>query len=274
MSNFDFVYDAAGYSHVNAYWLARFADLAYENPARTSTELAKLGITRVHSFLGRKSDTEGFVAGNGKAVFVAFRGTEKSLRDWLTDARIRRVDGVHRGFREALEEVWPEVRQTIHAFNAKPMSFADAASGRTPGARRSLWFTGHSLGASLAALAADRVAAEDRPIDGVYTFGQPRTGDEQWARRYNGRIGHRSFRFVNNNDLVTRVPPRSFGYSHVGTFRYFDAKGAYHEDISWWRRFVDRVEGSIDDFLKLGPDAIRDHFMKGYLSNVARAAGL
>ena len=88
------------------------------------------------------------------------------------------------------------------------------------------------------------------------------------------RGGFKVLCLVNNNDLVTRVPPRSFGYSHVGTFRYFDAKGAYHEDISWWRRFVDRVEGSIDDFLKLGPDAIRDHFMKGYLSNVARAAGL
>jgi hypothetical protein len=55
-------------------------------------------------------------------------------------------------------------------------------------------------------------------IGGVFTFGQPRVGDRKFAREYkqlafpraDGKayLNDRHFRFVNNNDVVTIVPPK------------------------------------------------------------------
>jgi pimeloyl-ACP methyl ester carboxylesterase len=65
------------------------------------------------------------------------------------------------------------------------------------------WFTGHSLGGALATLAADRHGDSAA----VYTFGSPLVGDDAFAAGFNNRHEGRSFRYVNGDDLVTRVPP-------------------------------------------------------------------
>ncbi|MCA9453043.1 MAG: hypothetical protein KC584_10520, partial [Nitrospira sp.] len=61
---------------------------------------------------------------------------------------------------------------------------------------RTFWFTGHSLGAALATLAADRYG----DVQGLYTFGSPLVGDEGFARDFYVS----GYRFVNNNDVVAR----------------------------------------------------------------------
>jgi hypothetical protein len=83
------------------------------------------------------------------------------------------------------------------------------------------------LGAALATLAADRLAAENVPVAGVYTFGSPRVGDGAFARTFTDRLGDRCFRFVNAADVVTRVPPPGLilDYTHVGTPHHFGADG-------------------------------------------------
>ena len=104
------------------------------------------------------------------------------------------------------------------------------------------------------------------PVDGLYTFGQPRTGSRSWSRAFDVDGRHFAFRHVNNNDLVTRVPPRSFNYKHVGALRYFDADQVCHEEISFWNRFLDRVKGRLDDFMDLHTDGIKDHGLDQYLA--------
>ena len=91
---------------------------------------------------------------------------------------------------------------------------------------------------------------EDKPVHGLYTFGQPRTGDRNFERTINADFKPRCFRFVNNNDVVTRVPLRAMNYSQVGTFLYFDAEENLTDDLHWWYQFSDRVEGRIDDLGK------------------------
>jgi triacylglycerol lipase len=138
-----------------------------------------------------------------------------------------------------------------------------------------LWFTGHSLGAALATLAVAKLRyEEDKPVYGLYTFGQPRTGDRNFERTFNQDFKPRAFRFVNNNDVVPRVPPRELRYSHVGTFLCFDADGKLHSDISWWYRLLDSIKGNIEDFLKPGTDGIRDHAMNNYLHNLEKNLGV
>jgi triacylglycerol lipase len=114
---------------------------------------------------------------------------------------------VHEGFKNALNVVWP-----------KPVNILK------PLADRPVWITGHSLGAALATLAADRVTRERASsqlgeLKGIYTFGSPLVGDRQFVDGFNTRCADRSFRFVNDQDTVTRLPPRLLGYRHVNTER-------------------------------------------------------
>jgi hypothetical protein len=44
------------------------------------------------------------------------------------------------------------------------------------------------------------------PVQGVYTFGQPRVGDKDFADALNAKLGSGIYRFVNDRDIVPRVP--------------------------------------------------------------------
>lgn len=252
--------DTTFYHPENAYSLGLAADLAYEDADVVAARCAQWGLPRVRfieSTRASRRDTQLFVAANDRLVVVAFRGTEpKKLQDWLTDANTVLTAGpfggrVHAGFSLGLASVWKPLLAALREFQDQGQS---------------LWFTGHSLGAALATLAVARLRDEqDRPIYGLYTFGQPRLGDRVFERAYNQDSRGRSFRFVNNNDVVTRVPTRLTGFSHTGTFLYFDHDRKLHSDLHFWYRFLDRIQGRIADLGKLGTDGLKDHFMAAYL---------
>jgi len=88
---------------------------------------------------------------------------------------------------------------------------------------QSLWLTGHSLGAALATLRMASLGEEAKQVNGLYTFGQLRVGGKTIARNFDLDLKSRMFRFVNNNDVVTRVPTREMGFCHVGQVIMFDA---------------------------------------------------
>ncbi|XP_010549539.1 PREDICTED: uncharacterized protein LOC104820674 [Tarenaya hassleriana] len=101
----------------------------------------------------------------------------------------------------------------------------------------------YDLGAALAALFPTVLAihGEDELLDrceGVYTFGQPRVGDEQFGEFMKGvmnKHGIKYKRFVYCNDLVPRIPfddTMLFGFKHYGPCIYFNTlyKGRVCED--------------------------------------------
>jgi hypothetical protein len=204
---------AGTFSRINAWWLADAALLSYWPPdaaRRIFNDQAHLESESV-----QRLDTQAYVAWNDAFALVAFRGTQPdSLIDVLADAGIAlkewdvRDERVHAGFKAALEVVWDRIVEIL-----------------TPLANRPVWFTGHSLGAALATLAGDRFARE-RPsrafgeLGGIYTFGSPLVGDRGFVDGFNTRCGDRSFRFVNDQDTVTRVPPPGVGYRHVNSERF------------------------------------------------------
>lgn len=252
---------ATSYSLANAYWLAQASNIAYAEKDRIQPETAKLGLDRFE-FLS-KGDTEGFVAANEKIIIVAFRGTEPThMQDVLTDAKIHKVKGpfgvMHRGFLHGFELVKDDMLAAISRF-------------RNTDHPQSLWCTGHSLGAALAVVAVASLLADGQAVDGLYNFGQPRVGDQVFADEFNRRFAGRHFRFVNNNDTVTRVPPREFGYRHTGELRYIDTEGGIQSDIRFWQLFLDRVKGRIEDFLKPGTDGLKDHSMRFYVGHIEKA---
>ena len=257
MSDFDFDAKTRIFSKKNAYGLGRASLLAYESKDDVKNGVDDWGLGGFSFF--DNNDTQAFIAGNNDMLLLAFRGTA-SIKDWMTDANFDLVGGpggkVHEGFSTALSCVWRDVWSYIRAERKG----------------RALWITGHSLGAALAALAVAKLRLEkDEPVNGLYTFGHPRTGDREFAKNFNADFSSQTFRYVNNNDIVTRVPFRAMHYSHVGTFKYFDKSGNENHNISWWDKVQDRLLGRIDDFLKPGTDGIKDHSMKKYVKNLKKA---
>ncbi|GAA2629563.1 lipase family protein [Actinomadura fulvescens] len=228
MSTLTFDHTATGYGLPHARCLAEASDLAYKDADTVRERTREWGFDRVEVFSVPFQppfplpDTQAYIAASDDMVIVAFRGTEpKQLRDWLSDggAMLIPYTGatglVHLGFHQALQEVWPKLRDSIDTLRDRDQS---------------LWFTGHSLGGALAMLAAARLHFEKPSLlaDGVYTFGQPRTCDPTLASAYDKALKDRVFRFVNSHDIVPQLPPEPL-YAHVAAERYIDADGHIHD---------------------------------------------
>src|SRR5207245_4725403 len=94
-----------------------------------------------------------------------------------------------------------------------------------------LFFTGHSLGAALASLAAARCILDpdlknSRP-ESLYTFGSPRVGDKAFGTALQGLF---HCRLVNDKDIVTIVPPVMLvggiaKFQHVGRMHRIEPDG-------------------------------------------------
>ncbi|GBF79476.1 lipase family protein [Aphanothece sacrum] len=250
---------ATKYSGKNAYLLGKAAQLAYkpkevvENTLKNDWKMPNCRFIDIN-------ETQCFVAGDDEKIIISFRGTEPSkMQDVMSDVNLKftvhPLGKVHCGFLKAINFAWDDTIKTIQEFQTK---------GQT------IWFTGHSLGAALATLGVAKMIDLNKPVHGLYTFGQPRTGDSNFAKNFDLKYKSCSFRFVHNNDIVTRVAPSAFGYKHMGTFLYIDALNILHFDIRWWNEFKDRVKASIEDLGKPGIDGIKDHDMGLYLKGIEK----
>ena len=257
---FPFEYKSNAFSPINAWWLSEAATLVYADEDFVRVRFRKAGMNQVVFF--NKDSTQCFVASNDEFALVVFRGSEiwkkrekfdpaKVLADLMTDVDIRLVKWerggkVHRGFKTALDEVWDDLAIYIDKLHRKGLK---------------IWFGGHSLGAALATLAADRCPY----AAGVYTIGSPRVGDSNFRDQYHVQ----AYRIVNNSDIVAKVPPQGF-YRHVGEIRFIDDRGIVHdrkpkakkENIEIKHEPRDNYE--TDEPFRGGlqglvPDAFRDH---------------
>lgn len=96
--------------------------------------------------------------------------------------------------------------------------------------RAKLFVTGHSLGGALSSLYATMLhytgkTAVARRLAAVYTFGQPRVGDKEFAAYGNDKLTGKYFRVVYCNDVVPRVPfdDRLMAFKHFGACVYFNS---------------------------------------------------
>jgi hypothetical protein len=197
-----------GFSWQAALSLAKASDLAYQaGSAITALATGPWGFSSCRIF--DAGDTQGFAAFADDVVVLAFRGTE-SPADWIrnidTVFQERPYGQVHRGFLTAFDFVRGDL---------------DSALGASVLGGKRLWVTGHSLGGALATVCcAEQISVFN--VAGIYTFGQPRVGNSAFHEFYKSRLANRLFRFVNNDDVVTRLP---WGYEHCGRLYRFDASG-------------------------------------------------
>jgi len=262
MPDFPFDPHATDYSNINAYALAQLANLAYQDEQAIEDQAKAWGFGSCRFF--DEDETQVFIAARPDAIVVALRGTS-NINNWLTDFNIHLTGGplgkVHDGFLVALNLVWFDLLQAIldaqHASTSQP----------------SLWFTGHSLGGALATLAVAKMIERALPVDGLYTCGCPRCGDDTFATTFDAKF-ERAFRFVYNRDLVTRLPPRiPFGYRHVGTVKHIDANCQITGELQGWAEFLRTVEVTMAVLETRNLSEIEDHQMRNYLRCLGQNAG-
>jgi len=86
--------------------------------------------------------------------------------------------------------------------------------------------TGHSLGGALTIFCAvdlvhNKIVSANKTT--VINFGQPRVGNLGFANFYNSkRI--KTYRFVNQRDVVPHVPPKIFNFYHIAREFWFQRK--------------------------------------------------
>ncbi len=203
---------AAGFELANARALMWFSQLAYEtHRAPTIDTVSRMyGFASVFPFIKQKTalagsfETCGIIGERADAVILAFAGTDPGIwQNLATDFNPLPQAGsdIHEGFRLAVAAAAPEVQQAV---------------GLCRQSGKPLFVTGHSLGAALAALAAQMVLAGGMPPRAIYTFGMPRVGGARFEASYDADLGAITFRLVHGIDLVARVPMSEIGFRHVG----------------------------------------------------------
>ena len=235
--------------------LAELANASYlDEPSATAT-VEQIGF-RCETFYDRDG-AQAYRFGNDRDVVLACRGTEPhDVNDVKADvdaafAVIETVGRVHRGFNTEVDDLWPRIAEDL--------------TGET----RTIWFSGHSLGGAMATICAGRCFHDEAVPDpeGLYTFGSPRVGD----KRYINYCTVEHVRFVNNCDVVPRLPPRLMGFRHHGRELYIDRKGRPRRRLRGSAKMVDRLRGFGESLMRLKLDPLHDHIADRYVEALAGA---
>ncbi|MCA9048086.1 MAG: lipase family protein [Planctomycetaceae bacterium] len=234
---------------------AELAGASYYDEHHAAALITEIGFTACRFF--DRDGAQAYIFQNDTDCVVACRGTEPhEWNDIKADANAVAVltetlGKVHRGFNQEVDDLWPMLEEALEQ-NTK-----------------TLWFTGHSLGGAMATICAGRCyysEIQSMPR-ALYTFGSPRVGDKQFVNYV--KLDHT--RWVNNNDIVTRVPPAWMGYRHGGKEMYLNRNGHLRR-VSGWTRTVDRLRGFLMGLARFQIDHFADHSIDRYIESIRRIA--
>ena len=218
---------------LTAAWIADAALLAYGGIGEKHMDVlefdalldsAQLRGHRLGNWAPDAKSVKAIFAYNSQFAVLAFRGT-KSV-NWINSAvdlaafsvREERLtpdagnrpetgaessqataERVHAGFQFAFNTEWDDIRCCVESYRAK--------YHLSP-----VFFTGHSMGAAFATMAMARFRGGNAAL---YTFGSPRVGNRAFCEQVRKNADLGVFRFVNNRDLMTNVPPREKSFEHT-----------------------------------------------------------
>ena len=196
-------------------------------------------------------NTECFIIHDNKNCVLVFRGTSE-IKDIFTDINIIRIDTpigvVHQGFYKS----WLNVSEQIfeYLYNNKLTI------------NHEFYITGHSLGAAIATIAAVDIYFRTKILSNVTVFGSPRVFSHKTANKINAIFRDKIKRYVNNNDIVSRIPI-FIRYKHVG-IEYYITSDKY---IKVGYIFRKKLHEFINAFKNKNYfDPTNDHFISSYVS--------
>jgi len=189
-----------------------------------------------------KDHCSGFtaVSHSDKAIIIAFRGSQGFIQlvteasEALFSAKVTFIAGgqVSKYFFDGFNDIWTNgMKDDVTTLKNKYPDY-------------DFWFTGHSLGGSMASIAAATVVKTGiKPASNVilYTFGQPRTGDKAFATAHDA-LGMTQYRVTHHRDLVAHIPPKGFeDYFH------HEAEVWYQNNMNVGDSFVECDTNDEDD---------------------------
>ncbi len=234
--------------------MAELAMIAYNDEAEAQRAAAAIGFPEAQLF--DKNGAQAYRFRNEHDVVLTCRGTQ--ITEWndikadanAVMAALGAIGNVHSGFNREVDVLWPMLEELLR------------------GDKQPVWFCGHSLGAAMATICAYRCkksAIVGDPQE-LHTFGSPRVGCKRYIRH--AAVTH--YRWVHNNDIVTRVPPVFMGYRHCGDEIYFDRYGRIRKLTGVWRS-RDRWRGLLKGLLKWRLDMLTDHSIRQYAQHLVEA---
>jgi len=154
-----------------------------------------------------------------KAIIIAYRGSQGFLQlvsegaESLLAHKVPFVAGgnVSQYFYDAFDKLWTAGMRD------------DFLSLKNQNPTYDLWITGHSLGGSMAAIAAGTIIHTNlfsASKTKLVTFGQPRTGDHGFSAAIDNKVSY-VYRVTHADDLVPHIPPK-------------DLEGYYHHHYEIW----------------------------------------
>ena len=233
---------------------AELSQIAYMPPGPALSCVQKIGFLQSRYF--DRDGAQAYWFRNKHDCVVVCRGTEPNeWNDVKADANAaivlaETIGRVHSGFKQEVDDLWPILEREL-AGNELPV-----------------WFTGHSLGGAMATICARRckLSVISSNPQGLFTYGSPRVGDRVYVRYC--RLDH--YRWVNNNDIVTRVPPTWWGYRHGGHEMYIDSHGRVRL-VEGWLRLLDRLRGFVRGLRRFKIDHFTDHSIEHYIAHIHAA---
>jgi triacylglycerol lipase len=238
-------------------WLfAKISEIAYLDPRDGVNAFAELGFDA--TFIDRNG-SQAYWLKNDEDLVIACRGTEPTefadIASDLAAIPVKSSTGIgknHLGFKTSVDHIWHDLVELANDY------------GKT----RTVWCTGHSLGAAMATIVAYRLQrTEDCPNpQALFTYGSPCVGDKKYIKGITD-TGVLHFRFVNNADIVARVP--LWPFYHFGGMFYMNHYGNLRAPTAWqvtkdvWRGFVVGLKRKEINFFS-------NHSITRYAANLER----
>lgn len=230
---------------LNSLWLSwKVYESSYKQLAK---EVEGEGFEIVDYIDNKESDTQVLIVVKGFFLYIVTRGSE-NWRDWVTNFQINLVNHrngkgkVHEGFYMDALSVEDRIEEAINEY--------EYMSG--------ILFVGHSQGAAV---------AEQHSLLHLFTMcitaGTPRSMDSKMVE--NIPIDYKYIHFVNNNDVVCRVPLNAMGYKHIDAIiKYFDHRDRLITNPSNFYLQRTRIIGKIMAMLQFKFDDFDDHYPDKY----------
>lgn len=204
-----------------------------------------------------KTDVQCLVVREPTRLTFAFRGTV-DMQGWLNDSKIafhtygqaRPGVKMHTGFHGTVAAIWDTLW---------PIAAAAHEAGLP------IYGTGHSKGAGEILDFVYRLAVEKRiTAKEVITFGGPRVFNRAGSRDYETLLIP-TWRILDEDDMVARIPWRFGLYKHVGQSAFFDGWGNMEENSPWYSHLASDIYVLIKE-AKIRQDALTyDHGIDKYI---------
>ena len=241
-----------------AHLFAQLSEIAYTDPKDSEVQFKELGFKS--EFIDVKG-SQAYLLTNADDAIVVCRGTQPTeFADIGADLDARPVPSstsigkVHRGFKRSVDRIWPVLEPKLIKLSKK----------------RTIWCTGHSLGAAMATLVAYRLQRnEELPnAQALFTYGSPRVGNKAYIKSITD-TGVLHFRFVNNADIVARVP--LWPFRHFGGMYYMNHWGNLRA-LTYTQLVKDVMRGFIKGIMRKEINFFSNHSITRYGNNLARWA--